>query len=121
MPRVFRVQDSDGRGPFKPGHSKDWADEFDTPGLAALPPWGDEFGWDIIDRLGRPGEFYGSGVRTIDALRKWFSPTERKRLAALGYFVVTLSIDRVLGESENQLLFARNKPLASGAIIIGWP
>src|SRR5262245_6350137 len=57
--RVFRIQDAEGRGPFKPGFSNRWTDEDFAPGMKPMPPWGDEFGWDLIERLGYPDEHFG--------------------------------------------------------------
>ena len=120
-PRVFRVQDREGRGPFKPGFSKMWCDDDFAPGQENLPTFLEEFGFDIIDRLGKPGEYYGSAVRTIAEICRWFSATERARLASLDYNIVSLRANRILAESKNQLLIARRAPLANGAIIVSWP
>lgn len=121
MQIVYRVQDEDGRGPFRPGFSCEWADEEIAPGMDALPTWPEEFGCDLIDRCGRRGEHFGTAVRSAKLLGKWFSATERHRLQMLGFNAVRLRTNRVLAESENQLVFARTRPLNRGAIIIPWP
>lgn len=121
MIRVYRVQDREGRGPFRPGFSREWADETFNNGTVAMPTWMEEFGSDLIDRSGHAHEHFGTAVRTIDQLCKWFSPTERARLAVCGYNVVSLAITRVLAESDNQLVFARRRPLHHGVIIVPWP
>lgn len=54
---------------------------------------------------------YGCGCRTVEQIKKWFTPTERMRLRLLGYKLVAMSADRVLAESKNQLVFLREKPL----------
>lgn len=118
--RVFRVQDTDGRGPFKPGFSKNWADEQFAPGIKALPTMMEEFGWDLIEREGRAGEHFGTAVRSVDRLNAWFSPTEQRKLEALGFSIVSLIPGRILAESENQLIFARKAPLRCGVIILPW-
>jgi hypothetical protein len=119
--RVYRVQDGEGRGPFRPGFSRHWADETFRGRVKPFPTWMQEFGADLIERLGKGDEHFGSAVRTPEKLCEWFSPMERAKLALLGYSAVSLSIYRVLAESENQLVFARKFPLHRDALIIQWP
>lgn len=118
--RVFRIQDQDGRGPFKPGFSKYWADSDFAPGMKALPPFMEEFGPDAINRLAMPGErHFGSAVRGVGKLREWFSDAERERLAGLGYYIGAIDHARVLAESENQLLIASRVPFSS-CVVVPW-
>jgi uncharacterized UPF0160 family protein len=105
--KVFRIQDRSGRGPFRPGFSKQWLDE---KMFCTFPSWIEEFGLDWMNQK-IPGEHYGCGCRTIEKLHQWFSQSERAKLEALGYVTVELSVDRVIAESENQILFARFLPL----------
>lgn len=120
QPRVIRIQDSRGRGPFQPGFSRVWADEDFAPGQKPMPTWMEEFGLDLIRSQGAPGMHFGTAVRTLDQLFCWFSETERQRLAALDFHIVSLKIRRVLAESKNQLVFERGRPLNHGAIVIPW-
>lgn len=120
MVTVYRVQGADGRGPFRPGFSKQWADEDFGHGVIACPTWGDEFGWDLIDRLGMRGEYYGSAVRAATDLAKWFSRTEAERLEKLGFFRVMLRADRILAESKHQLMIAKRSPLKKATAILPW-
>jgi hypothetical protein len=115
---VYRIQNHVGRGPFQPGFSWKWADNDFTGGCKAHPTWMEEFGETLIQRRGRPGEHFGSAVRTMSKLCEWFSPTERSKLAAMGFNVVSVPIDRVLAESESQLVFARKLPLHWGVTIV---
>lgn len=112
---VYRVQDIDGRGPYKPGFSHRWIDPdnkgqncpdvfTEFPGLWPLPP--------------RPGYAYGCAFTNLDALHKWFSPSELSRLFAFGYNVVSMDVDEVLAKSEAQCVFARRGSLARGVVII---
>lgn len=117
--KVYRIQDREGRGPFRPGMSKFWASEGFEDGIKPLPTFAEEFGPDIVDRLGRPGEWFGSAVRTREDINRWFSKAERERLHTLGYKLVRLSVDRILAESENQLVFARRRHLRLGAQDVG--
>jgi len=118
---VYRVQDKRGRGPFKPGMSHRWSDEDFAPGMESLLTWPEEFGFDLINRDGRPGEHFGSAVRDPMELSRWFSKTEQEKLHKLGYRPVALRVDRVLAESKDQLVFARQKPLWRNARPIQWP
>jgi len=114
--RIYRVQDADGRGPFKPGFSKKWLDPSPTA-RDLLPPWMQEFGMGII-HLARPGEHLGCGCRSIDGIRRWFDDGELERLRGFGYHVVMLKVDRILAESINQTVFARSRPLKDGVLRI---
>jgi hypothetical protein len=108
---VYRIQNHVGRGPFQPGFSHQWADDSFTGGCKAHPTWMEEFGENLIARRGRPGEHFGSAVRSLEKLCEWFSPTERDKLEAFGFNAVSMTVDRVLAESPAQLLFARKLPL----------
>ena len=118
--RVFRVQDANGRGPFRPGFSVKWCDDDFHPSMSPLPTWMEEFGWDLIDRLDWPTEHFGCAVRSVEQISRWFSDAEQYRLALLGFNLVSLDIARILAESPNQLVFARQKPLANDALIVPW-
>jgi hypothetical protein len=118
---VYRVQNFTGRGPFKPGVPAKWSDENFAPGMEALPTWMEEFGADAVQRLGRGHEHFGSAVRHLDEIGKWFSPTEQQRLERLGYHVVFMRVDRILAESDNQLLFARDLPLWQSVTVVRFP
>jgi hypothetical protein len=43
------------------------------------------------------------------------------RLRALGYKLVVLNAERILGESPNQVVFARRRPLTEGVTIVRYP
>ena len=120
--RVFRIQNNiDGRGPWQPGFSIKWADDDFAPGMFQLPTWMEEFGADLLARLGERHEYFGCGVRELDKIKLWFSNSEKDRLMKLGYNVVSLRIERILAESKNQLVFARRRPLYEGAVIVEFP
>lgn len=109
---VYRVQCADGRGPYKPGFSRVWADDFGPP---PPPTWMAEFPR-LLQRmdarfLTHPHEHYGSAVARIDLIHRWFTLTELQRLQVLGYRLVRMDVNLVLAESANQLVFARAKPL----------
>lgn len=115
----MRVQDSDGRGPFKPGFSQVWCDDSGDP---QLPPWFEEFPG-LLERVKREaGRYhYGCGCRTVEQIERWFTPAERIRLFLLGYKLVSMDVDRVLAESKNQLVFLRDKPLTEDVEVLELP
>ncbi len=117
MERVFRIQDAAGRGPYRPGMSSRWADPAHATPTVRPPTWLWEFGYGPLLRL-KPGHHMGCGFRTMDQLRAWFTPSERQRMHAFGYRTVSIDVDEVLAESENQLVFGRAKPLRKGCRII---
>lgn len=106
--RVYRIQDKDGRGPWKPGFSQHWVGECDEERLALLPPIQEEF-------PGRefrvPGMHVGVGCLSQAHLREWIRSDEYQRLFQLGYRAVSFTVDRVLAEGKFQVVFARKCPL----------
>jgi hypothetical protein len=114
-PSIFRVQDREGRGPWRLGLSAQWSDPADPPEL--LLPWHVEFGpWILPPESERVGKFYGCGTRDLEQLRRWFSPTEYRRLLDLGFAVVRMDVDRILAESRNQLVFERARAMNKGVV-----
>lgn len=115
--RVYRIQDKDGRGPYKPGFSKKWCDaEGDPP----PPTWMDEFPG-LLAFMRQFNSNYGTAVRSVADLSNWFTPTEMQRLERFGYRIVAMDVDRILAESPNQLVFARTKPLKEDVEILEFP
>ena len=114
---VYRIQDAEGRGPYRPGFSHRWTDPDAT--TANRQPIFFEFPNLDLSRIS-PGRS-GCAFRTLDQLLRWFTPFERQKLAALGYSVVSMEADEILAESEHQLVFTRRLPLAVGAISIPIP
>jgi hypothetical protein len=108
---VFRVQDKDGRGPFKPGFSSTWVEDRDDHDN--LVPWFVEMG--RVDLQMIAGMSGGTACRTLEQLRRWFTPSEYKTLRRHGYQAVRLEAGRIIGESSIQLFFERCRPLREGA------
>ena len=111
---VYRIQDKDGRGPWKPGFSRRWVE--DRPDHDNLPPWYVEFG--PVHHRVLYGEEMGSGCKTLEQLRRWFTPSEYKTLKMHGYRAVRLEVGRILAESGIQCVFGRAKPLREDAVEI---
>lgn len=115
---VYRVQDYEGRGPWRPGVSGLWIQDDAPVGrleetIFDLMPAAD------LQRLPRD-RYYGCGCRRLDDLMLWFTPLERQRLARLGYTPVQLHADAVLASSVWQVLFSRYRPLSHGATRRSW-
>lgn len=110
---IFRMQDKDGRGPFKPGFTIKWNEGRED--MASLPPFYCEFpsfnaGTDVM-----ADEYCGCACASLKKLRRWFTKTEYTRLKKLGYRAVKLKADRIIHESDIQIIFARKRPLMLGA------
>lgn len=114
---IYRVQDHEGRGPFRPGCSQFWADL----GVERPPAWMQEF--PLLAQTiseSRRNLSYGCGCRTLRQLSKWFLPSEREKLRSLGYMVVSLEADEVLAGSDSQVVFACRRSLAKAATWHQW-
>lgn len=109
---VYRVQNLEGRGPWRPGFSHLWVRDRDDHDN--LRPWVEQFGLGIIPRWS-PYWYYGCGCRTLEQLRRWFTAEEYATLRAYGYQAVIMDVHRVLAESDIQLVFQRVRPLYAGA------
>lgn len=69
----------------------------------------------IIPRSGWPfGKHFGCACRTLAQLRRWFTAEEYATLQAYGYQAVRMDVQRVLAESDIQLVFQRARPLRAG-------
>lgn len=102
---VFRIQDRDGRGPFKPGFSHRWVEE--RSDHENLIPWTEQFG-----NIGfGDNENIGCACKTTDQLKRWFTKKEYNKLKRLGYRSVKIQADRIIAESDIQCVFGRIKPL----------
>ena len=111
--RVYRVQDVEGRGPWRPGFSRLWVRDRDDHDN--LRPWVEQFGLAIIPRNHLPfGRHFGCACRTLEQLRRWFTAEEYATLQAYGYQAVSMDVQRVLAESDIQLVFQRSRPLRAG-------
>ena len=103
---VFRVQDRDGRGPWKPGFSQCWVE--DREDHDNLLPWYAEMG--PVHKLGIVGMHQGTACESLEQLRRWFTKSEYRTLRRYGYQSVQMEVGRILGKSETQLVFERSRP-----------
>ena len=117
MLSIYRVQDRDGRGPFRPGGLSDrWVDE--DPRADERPFVNVDFPpavFTVLYDLARRGYHVGCGFPSLEKLKRWFSSAELSKLYELGFRVVRLTVDEIVAESETQLVFARAVPLNRGA------
>jgi len=114
MITIYRIQDKDGRGPYKPGWSHYWQEMRCLIDAGDKPTFMDEFPGivqTIYNIFDKEGGAFGCGFRTMDQLRKWFSPSEIDKLSHFGYQIVKIRADRILAESPLQLVFWCKKPL----------
>ena len=114
--RVLRVQDREGRGPYRPGFSHVWIDDDHT---GSCPSIFDDFGPDVVNKMSL-ADANGCAFRNLDAAAKWFSRKEALALQKLGYSLVAMTVDRVIAESETQMLVSRRKPFRDGCVVIPW-
>ena len=108
---IYRIQDKDGRGPWKPGFSRTWIE--DRPDHDNLTPWPFEFPG-VGVHLSR-GMHNGCATRTIEQLKRWFTESEYRTLLQHGYQAVKMTATRILAESEIQCVFERSTPLRKNA------
>ena len=90
-----------------------WCDP--EPPTADCISWIEEFGLGIISGI-KEGENAGCACRSLETIRKWFRPNELERLRLFGFRVYRIDADRILAESENQVVFVRRRPLNLGVV-----
>lgn len=108
----YRLQDIDGRGPYRPGFSRVWVDNTD---VCPPPPIQMEFPefYDTCLEHAKAGNHVGCAVPSELGLKHWFSTNELRRLACLGFYAVQLPKSaKVLFQSENQIVFSWHRPLS---------
>jgi len=110
--RVYRVQDAFGRGPWKPGFSSQWTEDREPSEYLVLKPIQDEF--PTLSLRLRHDRFYGVGCKSLEQLRRWITKSEYQKLVEFGYQCVSIDADKVVAQSEVQLVFERSKPLSNG-------
>ena len=112
-PCLYRIQDAQGRGPWRPGFSTQWVDE--TRDFSLCPPMMHEFpNWRrAVDRGAARGlVHFGCCVRGVAGLHRWFAPSEIAKLRGFGYRLVDASALTVLVESPAQIIGASRWPLS---------
>lgn len=109
MITIYRVQDREGRGPWRPGFSHLWVEaRADHENLISWPV---QFGFAIVHRA---RWHLGCGCRTPDQLRRWFTSSEYATLKDFGFRAVAMQADQIIAESDIQLVFDRRRALHLG-------
>jgi hypothetical protein len=83
---IYRIQDSEGRGPFKPGFTHLWIDKERQP---FPPPFTEHPKFaSVVKRAHSKGLHLGAAVIGWPSLARWFSTDELFRLYERGYWIV---------------------------------
>lgn len=109
IPKILRVQDGEGRGPYRPGLSHRWS-AVEGP---LNPPWWIETGEDVQAAHARipAGYHVGCGFRDYRQFHRWFTGAELRRLDRLGFRLVTLIPDIIIADTPTQIVFGCLAPL----------
>lgn len=114
MTSVYRIQDANGRGPFKPGMTRFWS--VDRPDHDNLRPWLESVSHSQLATWHRKYRHLGCGCLTLEELRRWFVPREYETLLLMGYRAVEIGADSILWRDGTQVVFGRRRPLALFAL-----
>lgn len=106
MTTIYRIQDKEGRGPWRPGFSSKWTIE--RSDWKDLVPFQMQFG--NVHQLRTPGMTMGCGCMTIDQLKRWFIPKEYETLLSFGYQSVSMEANTIVAQSDIQCVFERFRP-----------
>ena len=106
MIEVYRMQDDDGRGPWRAGLSKYWRD--DREGIT-------ETAMDLVGGINEmqslpSGYVYGCACLSVEQLKQWFSEKERAILESIGYKIVKVKVSHIVACGKHQVLIASKKP-----------
>lgn len=119
---IFRFQDDEGRGPFKPGVTDRWLVEHEGKPVGLIQQIGlHELRKLVVafSTMFPHREFhYGFGCRSIDGLYRWFTAEERRKMASLGYHLVTMIADHAVAGNRDEIMFARILPFNQRAVIL---
>lgn len=111
---IYRIQDKDGRGPYKPGWSHVWTEFRCLIDGESKPVFTDEFP-SILDKINlrfdTVGGHFGCGFKTLSQLHSWFTQSEITKLADYGYHIVKMDADEIMASSDNQTVFWRKTRL----------
>ncbi len=117
---LVRVQDSEGRGPWRPGFSESWTSE---SRVTFFPPIYSELGAvrfkRIVDRAHADGLHIGCAV-SLRRLHEWFADDEREALIGFGFRLVSADGCKQLATTQSQRLIGSPRPLAE-LPAIEWP
>ena len=113
MSRLLRIQDAEGRGPWRPGFSQMWIDpekddSFCPPLMVEFPNWHKAIA--KARKTGRP--HVGCVAYGAQGLHAWFTPSEIGKLRAFGFRLADASsLTRILS-GRHQAIVASALPLS---------
>ena len=110
--RLFRIQDADGRGPWKPGFSMKWIDmdkddRLCPPMMVEFPEW--RYKVDAAAAMGC--RHFGCCMIGMAGFHRWFTPAEIERLRGFGYRLVDASGLTPICIGTSQVIAASRYPL----------
>lgn len=105
---IYRIQDKDGRGPWKPGFSTVWVEYREDHDN--LIPWHFDFAGINMSNIAKH-KAYGCGCTSIKHLKRWFTESEYKTLKKHGYHAIKISKYEIIAESDIQCIFTCKKLL----------
>lgn len=108
--KLYRIQDKQGRGPWRPGLSAKWLSDEGPDLPPAIQEELPEF-FRLVSAAHERGFHIGCAARGEGALSKWIQEGEMERLSEMGFFVVNATQCSVLAETEHQVLIGCKKPL----------
>lgn len=101
---LVRVQDREGRGPWRPGFSHQWSTDQNMMVGKPINMEVKNFA-KIVEKAHRAGMHIGHAVRP-ENLHLWFTQGELQTLTRLGFTLVDASNCEVLAETKTQALIA---------------
>jgi len=110
---LYRIQDKDGRGPWRPGFSEAWVDYGKDDRLC--PPVQIEFPkWEkaIWRARGSGLAHFGCCVEGIRGIHQWFTPDEIRKLRGFGFRLVDASSLVSICTGKHQIIGGSVMPLA---------
>lgn len=115
---VYRVQDGQGRGPYRPGLSMQWSDTTDPtiPEEHQLMVSRTAEVLAAMGRLNQERRHRGFGFLSLRDLWAWFSASERIKLRQLGFRIVKIESVRIEMQSPAEVMFSTARPLAELAV-----
>lgn len=113
MTTFLRMQDAQGRGPFRPGFTHKWLNKTDAE-MVDLPAIHQELlsFHQIVAREHRKGFHLGNAAEGWEQFHRWFNQNEVLTLAALGFSIVDCSACRLIARTPNQVFIGSRYPLS---------
>ena len=109
MSRIIRMQDSDGRGPWRPNFSHKWISGDNS--FLGKPIHEDFTNIDkIFKKAYKAGKYLGCAMREANK-SIWFTDKEIETLKRHGFYFVDCTNCEVLAESNTQVIIASHTPL----------